>query len=197
MPKGADGTWRRRWPPSSTSRQTDQLAAADDLLNRLIAGDPANANNADLWRLAAGLAERRQRPARAAACLETALDLEYRDLPPVIDLQAWRSDYGKLLSFYQTQATTLADAHATPPAAWPPARSGPPIAGAPTTRKRRPPARRRRTILRRLGADDAAWEYLTTPAASAPGAVSWTGTAQELSRRRRRGPGRPLVRRGL
>ena len=146
MSKGADGLEATLAAVAYLS-QTDQLAAADDLLNRLIASDPANTNNADLWRLAAGLAERRQMPARAAACLETALDLEYADLPPVIDLQAWRSDYGKLLAFYQTQATTLADAHATPPAdlAARTIRVAGPLR-APTTPKRRPPVRRRRTF---------------------------------------------------
>ncbi len=180
-PKGADGL-----APTLTAvaflSHTDQLAEADGLLNRLIAADPSNANNPDLWRLAAGLAERRQRSARAAECLETALDLEYAHLPPVIDLQAWRSDYGKLLAYYQTQATTFADAHATPPADLA-ART---IRAADRWRAHDPEAaaacQTAAAILRALGEDDAAWEYLTTPEALRPGSVSWTGTAQDLIR---------------
>ena len=83
-------------------------------------------------------------PDRAAACLETALDLEYADLPPVIDLQAWRADYGKLLVYYQTQATTLAGRTDAAPADLAARTIRAADRSRTTTRRRRPPARRRR-----------------------------------------------------
>ena len=50
--------------------------------------------------MAAQLAERRGMETKAISYLEKALALEYKHLPEVIDLQALRADYGKLLQHY-------------------------------------------------------------------------------------------------
>ena len=53
-----------------------------------------------LWRMAAELASQRKLPARAVTCMEHALELEFRDLPAVVDLQSIRNEYGQLLAQY-------------------------------------------------------------------------------------------------
>ncbi len=140
--------------------------------------NPDNADNPALWRFAARLAERREKPDRAAHCLETALDLEYRDLPPVIDLQSWRADYGKVLGYYQSHAELLTAAGVDVAART--------IRLADRWRAHDPEAadacNTAAAILRALGRKDAAWEYMTTPAAGQPGAVSWPGVAAQLGR---------------
>ena len=85
---------------------TDQLAQADELVSRRDGG-PGECQECRSVATGRALAERRQKPDLAAHYLEIALDLEYRDLPPVIDLQSWRADYGKVLSYYQTHAEWL------------------------------------------------------------------------------------------
>src|SRR5262249_56346867 len=71
---------------------------------------------AALWRLAGKLAGRRDRTARALECLEKALELEYAQLPEVIDLQAVRRDYGALLGHYQSLADAMVTLKVRPPA---------------------------------------------------------------------------------
>jgi ferric-dicitrate binding protein FerR (iron transport regulator) len=179
-PKDADGL-RTTLAAIEYLWQTDQLPAADDLLSRVLA-DESNSQNAKLWRLAAELAERGQQQDRATACLEKALDIEYRQLPQVIDLQSWRTDYGKLLSYYQAQAKASAGLHAAPPVDLA-ART---IRAADRWRSHDPEAdnacKTAAAILHTLGDGDKAWEYLTTPVALHPAAASWEGMAQSLSR---------------
>ncbi|MBL8796427.1 MAG: FecR domain-containing protein, partial [Planctomycetia bacterium] len=71
---------------------TNQDSRADSLVSPLLT-DAQFSKRPGLWRLASRIAERRQQTARAIACLETALDLEFQDLPTVIDLQRVRRDY--------------------------------------------------------------------------------------------------------
>src|SRR5262249_60589723 len=59
--------------------QTNQLPRADAMLQPLLA-DEELSKLPSLWRLGAAVATRRGMLARAAACLEKAMDLEYRDL---------------------------------------------------------------------------------------------------------------------
>src|SRR5205814_4809511 len=84
-------------------RDAGQLDRADGLLGQLSAAE-AHAHDPGLWRLRAALAEQRGLEARAVEDLEHALDLEYQRLPEVIDLPAWRRDYGKLLTQYKALA---------------------------------------------------------------------------------------------
>src|SRR5439155_8038373 len=67
-----------------------------------------------LWRLAADLAARRSLAGRAVAYLEKALDLEYRELPDMVNLQQVRADYGGLLTQYQQLANALTILEAEP-----------------------------------------------------------------------------------
>ncbi len=180
LPKDAEGRAATLAAVEYTWR-TDQLAEADDLLNRLLSDESSTIADADLWRLAAQLAESRQTPdwaARAAARLETALNLDYGDLPPVIDLQSWRADYGKLLSYYQALAVAV-------PNAAPADLATRAIRAVDRWRAHDPDGadgacQTAATILRALGQENAAWEYLTTPAGLHPGGVSWSNLAHQL-----------------
>ncbi len=116
-----------------------------------------------LWRLAAQLAERQGQPATSMARLERALDLEYRFLPDVIQLQGWRNDYGRLLDHYLTLTPTLASTdkarslvQRTIRAAdrW---RADDPEEG-------RSACEKAGTVLKQLGQEELAWEYLTSTA---------------------------------
>jgi tetratricopeptide (TPR) repeat protein len=162
--------------------QADQLARADDLLQGLLAREPFS-REPELWRLASALTERRGLTARSIACLERALDLEYQDLPAVIDLQAWRHDYGKLLDHYQALASALAPLRAPAPSDL----AGRVVRAADRWRAHDPETGRACQVaartLRALGARDPAWEYLTTSLGSRASEPSaWLDLARTLSR---------------
>lgn len=166
--------------------QTGQHAPADTLLQTLL-DEPRFAKHAVLWRLSEKLAEVRGMSGRALACLERALDREYQDLPEVINLESLRADYGKLLEYYRILATAAAglkpDLKADPPADL-------------VTRTVRAADRWRAldrepanacqaaaTVLRLLGAEDLAWDYLTTPHATHRAeSTAWYELAKSLSR---------------
>jgi ferric-dicitrate binding protein FerR (iron transport regulator) len=155
--------------------QTDQLAQADTLVQGLLDREKY-AKDAGLWRLGARLADRRGMNARAVAHLEKALNLEYQDLPPVIDLQGWREDYGRLLEYYRTLAVAAADLHQPPPADLA-ARA---VRAADRWRAHDPQSENAcnaaARVLRALGERDLAWDYLTTPSGAS------AGTARTLQR---------------
>jgi ferric-dicitrate binding protein FerR (iron transport regulator) len=162
--------------------QTDRLAGADDLVSKLLA-DEKIAAEPSLWRLASRLADRRGMPDRSLACLEKALDLEYQELPEVIDLEAWRRDYGTLLGHYHRLAAGARAVHAAPPEDLA-ART---VRAADRWRAHDPEVTRAcqeaANILKLLGRKNLAWEYLTTPAATQPDRnVSFHGMALTLSR---------------
>src|SRR5262249_28380946 len=94
--------------------ETGQLEQADRLLQGLLA-ERDLARQPSLWRLAARLAERREMPDRELACLEQALEVEYQDLPEVINLETVRHDYGRLLERYQSLADAMATLKVAPP----------------------------------------------------------------------------------
>src|SRR5262249_27189259 len=94
---------------------TGQTARADEVVQRLFKVEKL-AEQSELWRLASTLAQRRGHTARSIACLEKALDLEYRDLPDVIDLEQWRGEYGRLLAHYSELASAVSSLEAAPPA---------------------------------------------------------------------------------
>lgn len=80
-----------------------QDARADRLLSELLERDDL-AKESFLWRLGVRLSDKRGHTDQAIARLEHALDLEYANLPPVIELQQWRADYRRLLDHYQAEA---------------------------------------------------------------------------------------------
>jgi ferric-dicitrate binding protein FerR (iron transport regulator) len=82
---------------------TAQFARADELFLHL-KDDKELASHAMFWRLGAELASGRQKLGQALVFWEKALDTEYRHLPPVINLQAVRHDYGVLLYQYRRLA---------------------------------------------------------------------------------------------
>jgi hypothetical protein len=161
-------------------QQTNQTAQADAVLRLLLAEEPYK-NSPALWRLAATLAAQRKQPARALFCQEQALALEFRNLPATVDLQVIRSEYGTLLTQYQEMANAfgLLEKQATPEflakvgktadqwrALDPDPTQVCQLAG---------------RILQTVGADDLAWDYLTTPLAMKPNeAAPWLGLAQAL-----------------
>src|SRR5262249_11531010 len=90
------------------------LPQAEVLLRSLLA--ESLADEPGPWRLAGRLAEQRAQESTAAAALERALALEYRQLPETVDLQGLRQDYGRLLNHYRRMADAAAELHAPPPA---------------------------------------------------------------------------------
>jgi hypothetical protein len=162
--------------------QTNQLAQADQLLGGLLA-DEQLAQHPALWRLAARLAERRDMPDRQLACLERALEVEYRNLPEVINLEELRRDYGNLLEQYQR----LADAMVTLKVAVPPDFVAKVVRAANRWRALDSDGEKACQaaghVLQTLGARDLVWDYLTTPIGMRPNeAGPWAGLAQELTR---------------
>jgi hypothetical protein len=163
--------------------ETNQLAQADQVLQRLLA-DEKLARQPSLWRLAAKLAERREQPDRQLAFLERALEVEYRSLPDVINLEAIRRDYENLLDQYQRLAEAMKTLRVTPPADF----TAKVVRVADRWRSLDPendkPCQAAGQVLRTLGAKELVWDYLTTPIARRPTeAEPWAGLAGELSRR--------------
>jgi ferric-dicitrate binding protein FerR (iron transport regulator) len=157
-----------------------EYGRAEELVERLLKQDPKDPG---LWRLASHLADQRGKTERAVACLETALDLEYADLPEVIALQPWRADYRRLLEHYRGRAEALAATGAPVPADLA-ART---VRAADRWRAHDPEAadasRLAGATLKLLGTRDLAWEYLTTPSAGRDGEErSLSGLATELRR---------------
>jgi tetratricopeptide (TPR) repeat protein len=146
---------------------TNRLAQADRALAGLLA-DEKLAKLSGLWRLAADLAQRRGITSRAALCMEKALDMEYRDLPELINLQKVRTDYTTLLGHYHQLAVALTAIEKEPPKDF-------------VARVVRAADRWRALdsdgtqacqlaakALQAIGARDLAWDYLTTPVAQKP-----------------------------
>jgi ferric-dicitrate binding protein FerR (iron transport regulator)/tetratricopeptide (TPR) repeat protein len=162
--------------------QADQLPRAEQLVQGLLA-EKELAQKPALWRLASVLADRRGATDRAVAALERALDLEYRDLPDVIDLQPWRRDYGRLLGHYRELASALSPLHTAAPADLA-ARA---VRAADRWRAHDPepaaPCQMAARVLKTLGARDLAWEYQTTATGKHPDeSGTWVGLARALSR---------------
>jgi ferric-dicitrate binding protein FerR (iron transport regulator) len=162
--------------------RTQQFAPADDLLQTLL-DDPKYGKQPRLWRMGAHLAEQRGQSARAGARLEQALALEYEHLPETIDLQALRADYGKLLDHFQTLATAAATLQAGTPADLLARTVRAADRWRAQDRDQAAACQAAARVLRALGADELAWEYLTTPHGVKPNeGEPWLGLAQTLSR---------------
>jgi hypothetical protein len=162
--------------------ETGQLAEADEVLGKLLA-DPEGAGKPGLWRLGMKLAQRRDMPARELECLEKALDLEYRDLPEVIDLQAVRADYKRLLESFQAQAEALAALHYSAPADFRDRVERVADRWRALDREGDEPCRLAARILHTLGDREEMWDYLTTPVGRRPNeAGPWADLARTLAR---------------
>jgi hypothetical protein len=160
--------------------QINRLAQADSALKTLLT-DAKLAKAPALWRLAADLAQRRGITSRAALCLEKALDMEYRELPEVINLKKVRQDYTQLLTHYHQLALALTAIESAPPKnfvakvvraadRWRALDEG-------STQACQLAAK----VLQAIGARDLAWDYLTTPIAQRPNESGpWLAMAQTM-----------------
>jgi len=160
--------------------ETKQFARAGVRLEELLK-DETVGRSPRLWRLASSLATKRNLPGRAVVCMEKALDLEYCNLPEMVNLDTLRADYGTLLNQYQQMATALTMLD-TPASQEFLAKV---IRAADRWRALDPenavPCQVTGKILRSVGAGDLAWDYLTTPIGLKPNeAAPWVGLAQSL-----------------
>jgi tetratricopeptide (TPR) repeat protein len=133
--------------------------------------------------MASQLAEKRGQTDQATAALERALDLEYRHLPDVIDLEPWRNEHRQLLTHYRRLAESAAELKTAPPAdllartvrvadRW---RAHDPETAAACNAAAE--------VLEMLGARTLAWEYRTTAAGLRAGEASTLlGLASDLGR---------------
>src|SRR5262249_36980394 len=160
--------------------QVNQFARADALLQTLLS-DEKVAQRAALWRLGASLAARRGLLGKSVACLEKAMDLEFRNLPDVINLQTVRHDYSILLHHYQQVAVAFSLMEAAPPKDF----VAKVVRAADRWRALDPDGtaacQQAARILQTVGARDLAWDYLTTPIGLRPNeAAPWVSLAQTL-----------------
>jgi tetratricopeptide (TPR) repeat protein len=153
--------------------RTGQWAAAADLLQKLLAQDDC-ARQPVLWRLAAGLASKRNAPReRIVACLEKVIELEQTSGDSV-DLKQFREDHSALLKEYQKltgepSADLLAKV----------------VRAADRWRSLDPDVtqvcQQSAGCLQALGARELAWDYLTTPIGLKPNeAAPWLSLATKL-----------------
>jgi tetratricopeptide (TPR) repeat protein len=142
---------------------TKQFEQADRLLEGLLA-EKEFAGRSLLWRLRARVAGWSKQQVTRAACLERALEIEYRRPPEEIDLLGVRRDHGELLAAFQKQAAALAALQQAPPADLPARvvraadRWRALDAGNPE------PCLAAARVLRELGQVELAWDYRTTAA---------------------------------
>lgn len=153
---------------------------ADGLLDGLLKDDNLK-GGANLWRLVGQLAQQRQKWARALACFDKAMDIEYHELPAIINIQKVRTDYQQLLATYQQVAHAYRALDAKPPADF----IGRVIRAVDRWRALETdstqPCQMASVILRQAGEHELAWDYLTTPAAFRPNEASpYLGIAQTL-----------------
>jgi tetratricopeptide (TPR) repeat protein len=158
--------------------QNQQPARADQLVQPLLA-DAKLATNASLWRLGQRIAEQLKQPARALACLEKSLEIEYRLLPAVIDLQSVRTDYGALMGHYQRLVDAMMTLQVTPPSDFAAKVLSAADRWRALDRDGAGACQAAASILRSLGERDLAWEYMTTPIGIQPNESGpWLNLAQ-------------------
>ena len=157
-----------------------QIPRALALLEGLLEGEEL-AEQPALLRFAAQLALQQGKTARGIRFLEQALDVEYRNLPAVVNLQGIRQQYGELLDLYQQLALAVHMIEATPPRdlvarvlrfadRWRALDSDPTTACQAAAR-----------VFQHLGLRELAWDYVTTPVDLKPNeAAPWLSLAQYL-----------------
>jgi tetratricopeptide (TPR) repeat protein len=158
-------------------RKGDRPWEALPLVDELLA-DPKFARFPELWRLGSALAEGAGKKERAIACLEKALDLEYQDLPQVIDLEPLREDYRKLLAHYDTLVDSARLCKAEPMRDLPARVIRAADRWRALDRDSTDPSELAGGILRKLGSVELAWDYLTTRHAADS---SWGALGRELT----------------
>jgi tetratricopeptide (TPR) repeat protein len=142
--------------------QRKNFVQADRLLVKVLQ-DKKLAEHPDLWRWRAELTQSYGQTATAITCLEKALDLEYADLPELVNLESIRADYRRLLNHYQKIAEATASLEKTAPKAF--------LAKVIRTTDRwrlidadaSEPCQLAGKILHTLGERELAWDYWTTP----------------------------------
>ncbi|HMC64728.1 MAG TPA: hypothetical protein VKI65_07300, partial [Gemmataceae bacterium] len=161
--------------------QTNQHVQADSLLQPLL--DHAKFSKwAGLWRLGAQIAEKREQTARSIECLERALEIEYRHLPEVINLETVRQEYGKLLNHYDSLANAAAAMKIEPPGDLAARTVRAADRWRAIDRDSNAPCQSAAKVLRTLGAEDMAWDYQTTPIGQRPNESDpWLVLAQSLA----------------
>ncbi|MCY2954955.1 MAG: VIT domain-containing protein [Planctomycetota bacterium] len=160
--------------------QTNQAPRADALIEPLLA-DAEYSKYPELWRLGSAIASARGMMARSLSRLERAIDMDYQNLPPIVNVQTVRSDYGQLLQQYQQLADAITTLEKDPPKEllakviryadrWR-------VLDPDDTAACQAAAR----ILQRFDAREMAWDYLTTPLAKRPNeAAGWQNLASSL-----------------
>jgi hypothetical protein len=163
--------------------QTGQLPRADALVAGMLESEEL-AKEPSLWRLASWIATQNGKLALALSRRERAMDIEYENLPELVNLQAVRSDYSQLLYDYQRLADAIATLESEPPEDFVQR-----VVGAADRWRSLDPDDTQATntaanILTSLGRDELAWDYLTTPLADKPNeAAPWLNMAQNLRQR--------------
>jgi tetratricopeptide (TPR) repeat protein len=162
-------------------RHTRQIAQAETMLHDTLALTPFK-DNAQLWRLAAEFAAERKQPAKVLAFVDTALQLEFQELPATVNIQEIRNDYRNVLKQYQEFASAfkLLDKEAPKDFVIKVVRA------ADHWRSLDPDTTEvcqlTSKILQSVGAYDLAWDYLTTPIALKPNdAAAWANMAKALA----------------
>jgi tetratricopeptide (TPR) repeat protein len=142
--------------------QRKNFAQADRLLVKLLA-DKELAKHPQIWRGRSAVAKQLGQTAESVRCLEKALDLEYDELPEVVNLESIRADYRLILEHYQR----IAEASASLEKAAPQAFLAKVIRTADRWRLIDPeasaPCKLAGKILQTVGKSDLAWDYWTTP----------------------------------
>jgi ferric-dicitrate binding protein FerR (iron transport regulator) len=162
---------------------TGRLPRADQLFDTL-RENARWTKEPELWRLGARIADLRGRKARKLEFLERGLELEFAQLPDVIDAEQMRKEYGLLLEHYQNLAEALVALKQAPPADFVPRV----IRTADRWRALDPDGdsacRAAAEVLQVLGRRDLSWEYLTTPLGRRPNeAEPWQRLATQLVQR--------------
>ncbi|MBW3540110.1 MAG: FecR domain-containing protein [Planctomycetes bacterium] len=133
------------------------------------------------WRWAADAAHRRGDMQAAVERMDRAFDIAHDKLPEVVNVQSLREEYGELFAFYRTAS----DAHVTANVKLPADFAARVMRAADRWRRIDPDdtfaCQAAAPVLERIGHDDAAWEYLTTPLAAKPNeAAPWRQMAEAL-----------------
>jgi ferric-dicitrate binding protein FerR (iron transport regulator) len=155
-------------------------ARAESLVEALLEQERFQ-DSASLWRLGAYLADAQGAVARGVLRQERALDLAFDDLPEIVNLSIVRQEYGNLLARFQQLATAVEALGGDVPDTvitrvvraadrWRALDDDPTAACHQAAR-----------ILRTLGAEELAWDYLTTPLGMRPNeGAPWHQLAQQL-----------------